>query len=141
LLARDGEVPREEQFAALDPRASERREDLFHVRPPFFELRVQRLGDAVAVVAEAFARLDRFAGFVLEVAQRDYVAVPLEPVARRAYDQVAVFGVLGRVVDLREDRLALAGARVDYHDRLRWFGVLRHVRDRHGARLFERRLV
>jgi hypothetical protein len=86
----------------------------------------------VAVDAEGVAGLDRVVLIVLQVPQRNDVVAALLEVDRRTDDQVdlgAVAGAarvvaLGRidrvVVDLRPDRLALAGVGVDHDHRLVW---------------------
>jgi hypothetical protein len=117
LAAGDGEVPGEIEVGAFDPGPLQVGEDRLHVASPALDRGL--LGDqAVAVDPERVGRFDRRAARVLQVAEGDDVAVPLDEVLRGPDDQRDVLGVarraFGRVrVELRPDRPALVGGRVD----------------------------
>ncbi len=145
VLAGDREVPGHVQVRALEAVRLERRDQALHVRAPALDRGL--LGDQpVAVDAERQRRLDARARGVLEVAERDDVAVPLLEVAGRADDQVRVRRVARlagdqRVgVDLGPDRVALAGLGVDHHDGLVVVVVGAEVVDRDDPRVVERGL-
>ena len=92
----------------------------------------------VAVVEEAVRGRDLLAAGGPQVAQGDDVAVLGGEVDGRVDEQGRPVRVGGVGIDLRPDRPALAGRRVDHHDRLMRAGVLADVVDRHRARPLHR---
>ena len=91
VVAGDREVPRQVEARARDAGAFEGREEFFEVRPAHVDGFIFG-GDVVAVVAEARGRFEAFMGGVLEVPQRDDVAVTRGEVDRR----VNLHGRVGR---------------------------------------------
>jgi hypothetical protein len=136
-LAGDGEVPSHVEARALDPRLAELAEELLEVGAPILDRRdVGR--DVVAVELEARRCADRVAARVLEVAQGDDVAVPVEQVAPGVDQQVGLLGAVRVRIELGPHQLALAGRGVDQHQRLLRVERRAHPGDRHDARARER---
>jgi hypothetical protein len=116
LATGDGEVPGEVEALARDAGLVQLPEQLPEVGPPALDEPLLRLL-RVSVEAEVPACLQGPSARVLQVAQRDDVALALGEVLGRADDEDPVPGRVGVRVDLGPDEVALAGARVDDDDR------------------------
>ena len=124
-----GEVPGQEQVAPPDARFPQLAEQALEVGPAALDQGPAR-SRAVAVEPEGPAGTDRAPAGTLEVAQGDDVTPALAEVPGRPDDEHAVGLGLRVGVDLRPDRVAPAGARVDHHHGRPPGQAARHVADR-----------
>ena len=142
LAARDGEVPGEVEVRAADPGTFQVGEDPLHPSPAALDLGLVG-AQTVAVDAEGVLGRNPLAVGVLEVAQRDDVAMALGEVDGGEHHQGHVGGVAGVAlgwigVELREDRPALSRCGVDHDRRLIGVGVAGDVGLGYEAGLGER---
>ncbi len=136
-LARNGEVPREVEAAALDAGLLQRLEHPLEALPALLD-RPRPGADAVAIDAESAPCADRLPARVLQVAEGDDVALTLLEVARRADDQHAVLRLLRVRVELDPDRMPLARAGIDDDDRRALGQAAPQVRERRELAAVER---